>query len=190
MSNQKSIIGEQYNANGLLAFDIETETLTRLGERTYAIVKEPYVAEGKQWCAMQSNKKVFVDVLDGKTERTYRIIYEPARIIENCNSEQQPKATKQSEFLNRAREIVLELKTAFETNDYVKENCSVVFMVNSANGDGKTSTGTSIIAGKPDRVAICIEAACEENETAFELIKLGTLKATLRRIFERNDKKK
>lgn len=185
MSNQKSIIGEQYNANSLLSYDAETGSLTRLGDRIYTIIKDPYVSER----VLEPKRLVFVDVLDSKTGRVYKVVYEPARIIENSNPEQQSKTVKQGNgFLDRANEIVRELKTMFEASD-IMENCSVVFMVNSANGDGKTSTGTSMIAGKPDRIAICIEAACEENETAFELIKLGTLKATLRHIFERNNKK-
>lgn len=45
MNNQKSIIGRNYTAKGVVAFDLETKTQANLGKRPYKIIKAPYVSE-------------------------------------------------------------------------------------------------------------------------------------------------
>lgn len=186
MSNKKSIIGEQYNASDLLSYDIETGSRTRLGNRIYTIIKDPYMSEQ---ILGPKRLSVFVNVLDSKTGRAYKVVYEPARIIENRNPEQQPEAAKRdNEFIDRVNEIARELKSIFEESG-IAEKCGVVFMASSDNGNG-TCKAVSLIAGKQGNIANCISAACDKDDRVLEIMKHGTMMSVFGRVFGSNNKKK
>ena len=120
MNNQKSIIGQNYRAKGLAAFDLEKMTRADLGKRSYKIIKDPYVSDYRNsdvvFNPFAPREAVFVNVLDESTGRTYKVVYEPGNLLEHANSNE-PKNDQPGEsvdFATRAGQIAEELKVMFD----------------------------------------------------------------------------
>lgn len=119
MNNQKSIIGWNYTAKGVVAFDLETKTQANLGKRPYKIIKAPYVSEYRSrmgFNPFSPLEAMFVNVLDERSGRTYQVVYEPANLLEHTNSDK-PKTDQSGEpvdFATRAKQITEEFKVMFD----------------------------------------------------------------------------
>ena len=85
------LIGSNYNPEGLKVIDLETLTAENLGSRKYRIISAPYAKKfgtPKNMVfdllpAFWNIEKVWIDVMDPVTERTYAVEFVPARVHEN-----------------------------------------------------------------------------------------------------------
>lgn len=195
MTNKKSIIGQNYRAKGVVAFDLETKTRADLGKHPYKIIKDPYVSEYKLRIGFNPFaplKAVFVDVLDERSGRTYQVVYEPANLLGHTNSDKlktdQPR--EPVDFATRAGQIADELKAVFEAGGGIFDKCGVAFFAVSDDGNDKTSTCVGFLGGKSRRVIEAIASACSKNPQALEIVKRASIEAMFHRIFDGKDKEK
>lgn len=196
MNNQKSIIGRNYTAKGVVAFDLETKTQANLGKRPYKIIKAPYVSEYRLRMGFNPFfplEAMFVNVLDERSGRTYQVVYEPANLLEHTNSDK-PKTDQPGEpvdFATRAGQIAEELKVMFDpAGGEISDKCGVAFFAVSDDGNDKTSTCVGFLGGRGGRVSEAIASACSKNPQVLEVVKHASIKAMLHRIFDGDNKKK
>lgn len=196
MSNQKSIIGRNYTAKGVVAFDLETKTRANLGKRPYKIIKDPYVSEYKSCMGFNPFsplEAMFVNVLDERSGRTYKVVYEPANLLEHTNSDK-PKTDQPGEpvdFATRAKQIAEEFKVMFDpAGGGISDKCGVAFFAVSDDGNDKTSTSVGFVGGQGGRVSGAIASACSKNPQVLEVVRHASIKAMLHRIFDGDNKKK
>ena len=194
MNNQKSIIGQNYGARGLTAFDLEKMTRANLGQRPYKIIKDPYVSDYKCsdiFMPFAPREAVFVDVLDERTGRTYKVVYEPGNLLEYAKSSESKtdKPREKVEFIDRAQQIAEELAGIFSAGGGISDKCGVVFFTISDNGDGKTDSGAAFVGGRGDRICESIAAACSKNSKVLGVVKRGVMEAMLRSVFTGDEKK-
>lgn len=196
MNNQKSIIGWNYTAKGVVAFDLETKTQANLGKRPYKIIKAPYVSEYRSRMGFNPFfplEAMFVNVLDERSGRTYQVVYEPANLLEHTNSDK-PKTDQSGEpvdFATRAKQITEEFKVMFDpAGGGISDKCGVAFFAVSDDGNDKTSTCVGFVGGQGGRVSEAIASACSKNPQVLEVVKHASIKAMLHRIFDGDNKKK
>lgn len=87
----RKLIGSNYNPEGLKVIDLETRTAENLGSRKYRVISEPYTKKYGTpknivfdlFPAFWNIEKVWIDVMDPVTERTYAVEFVPARVREN-----------------------------------------------------------------------------------------------------------
>lgn len=196
MNNQKSIIGRNYTAKGVVAFDLETKTQTNLGKRPYKIIKDPYVSEYKSrmgFNPFSPMEAMFVNVLDERSGRTYQVVYEPANLLEHTNSDKlkTDQPGEPVDFATRAGQIAEELKVMFEpAGGGISDKCGVAFFAVSDDGNDKTSTCVGFVGGQCGRVSEAIASACSKNPQVLEVVKHASIKAMFHRIFDGDNKKK
>lgn len=196
MNNQKSIIGRNYTAKGVVAFDLETKTQTNLGKRPYKIIKDPYVSEYKSrmgFNPFSPMEAMFVNVLDERSGRTYQVVYEPANLLEHTNSDKlkTDQPGEPVDFATRAGQIADELKVMFEpAGGGISDKCGVAFFAVSDDGNDKTSTCVGFVGGQVGRVSEAIASACSKNPQVLEVVKHASIKAMFHRIFDGDNKKK
>lgn len=197
MNNQKSIIGQNYRAKGLAAFDLEKMTRADLGKRSYKIIKDPYVSDYRNsdvvFNPFAPREAVFVNVLDESTGRTYKVVYEPGNLLKHANLDE-PKNDQPGEpvdFATRAGQIAEELKVMFDpAGGGISDKCGVAFFAVSDDGNDKTSTCVGFLGGRGGRVSEAIASACSKNPQVFEIVKRASIEVMFHRIFDSKDEKK
>lgn len=186
MNKQNSVIGCGYIPRDVEAICLKTNREAELGEVEYKIIAEPYERE---WIietffpvsigVSKTEKRMTVNVLDANTGLTYAVEYEPANLVRIASEPKTDKPGEKVDFVERARQIVEELGEIFNNGGGISEKCGVAFFSISDNGDGKTSSASTFIGGRGDRIIDCI-ATCAENPKAVELVTKGVIRATLR----------
>jgi len=197
MNNQKSIIGQSYRAKGLAAFDLEKMTRANLGERLYKVIKGPYMSKYKNTdmvlVPFAPMEAVFVNVLDERTGRTYKVVYEPGNLLEHTNSDK-PETDQPGEpvdFATRAKQISEEFSVMFDTaGGGISDKCGVAFFAVSDDGNDETSTCVAFLGGNSKGIVKAIASVCSENPKAHEVVKRASIEAIFHRIFDGKDKRK
>jgi len=190
----KSIIGRDYIPRDVLAVCIETDTDARLGETKYRIIKNPYERIFKfrgLWGDLLPHRymRIAVNVLDENTGLTYAVQYEPANLVCDDRTTNQPDTPV--DFATHAQQIADELKVMFDSaGEGISDKCGVAFFAVSDDGNDKTSTCTGFLGGRGNRVAAAIASACFKNPKVFDIVRRASIEATFHQIFDGGDKKK
>lgn len=171
------IIGTTYNATNLRAIDLETGTSANLGSRKYIVISAPYKkAFGKprnEFLCMFPNmwtvEQVWINVLDTATQRTYAVLFIPARVKENSSKQDAFSPTGSVDFIQRAREIAEELEALADADPNFDETCAVAFFAMKKNPDGRTFAGTSFTGGKKQNIVSGIVGACRHGDNCDAL---------------------
>lgn len=193
MSNQKSIIGQVYNAKNQPALDVEAGTRASLGKRPYKVVKDPYLANYPDCLApvfglscFSPKKAMFINVLDERTGRIYQVAYEPGNLC-NVWSEVSAKSSRskngdfdkeQMTFNARVGAIAEELKAMFDDKD-TRNKCGVVFFATRENADGTSVTGSAFVGGGAQNIIRCVSASCSENLSVLQFLQAGATTAAI-----------
>lgn len=119
MSNQKSIIGRRYIPNSALAVCLKTNTITKLGEVAYRIIKDPYMRTfkiedapfGLEPCSWD---RMAVNVLDANTGLTYAVEYYPANLVRSTSVPQTDQPGEPVDFATRSKQIAEEFTVMFD----------------------------------------------------------------------------
>lgn len=198
MNKQNSIIGCGYIPRDVEAICLKTNQKAKLGEVEYKIIAEPYEREweytpfspGLLSASTKTEKRMTVNVLDANTGLTYAVEYEPANLVRPSVKPKTDKPEETVDFIERVRQIAEELSDIFKAGGGISEKSGVAFFAISDNGDGETSAGAAFIGGRGSRIIDSIASACADNPQVLEIVKRGTVEATLRRIIGGEGKNK
>lgn len=198
MSNQKSIIGQVYNAKNQPALDIEAGTRASLGKRPYKVIKDPYLADYPACLASPfgfpmflPKKAMFINVLDERTGRTYQSVYEPGNLC-NVWSEATAKSgknrgeekAKEVPFVERMRQFSEELGECVKKDDKSTVNRGIVFFATESNPETEKSSGAAFVGGSGNDIINSITAACSDNPEIFKLLQAAVAKASFERMIK------
>ena len=166
------IIGTTYNTTNLRAIDLETKTSVNLGSRKYVVISEPYKKAFEKprneflcmFPGMWTIEQVWINVLDPATNRTYAVLFMPARVKGTPSVKDAPEAPKSADFIQRSGEIAEELKALADADPHFKETCGIVFFVMKKNPDGQTLTESSFVGGNKRNLITAIVSACNHGD--------------------------
>lgn len=120
MNKENSVIGCGYIPRDVEAICLKTKREAELGEVEYKIIAEPYEREWSNEMGMllpfgrpETEKRMTINVLDINTGLTYAVEYEPANLVRSTPKPGVGKPEGKVEFIDRAGQIVEELKEIF-----------------------------------------------------------------------------
>lgn len=201
MSNQKSIIGQVYNAKNQPALDVEAGTRASLGKRPYKVVKDPYLANYPDCLApvfglpcFSPKKAMFINVLDERTGRIYQVAYEPGNLC-NVWSEATAKSgknrgeeqMKEVPFVERMRQFSKELAGYIKKDDKSSANRGIVFFAIESNPETEKLSGASFVGGGSGNVIKSITASCSDDTEILKLLQAAVVKVSLERMINNHE---
>lgn len=201
MSNQKSIIGQVYNAKNQPALDVEAGTRAHLGKRPYKVIKDPYLANYPDCLApvfglpcFSPRKAMFINVLDERTGRIYQVAYEPGNLC-NVWSEATAKSgknwdeerMKEVPFVERMRQFSKELAVYIKKDDKSSANRGIVFFAIENNPETDKLSGASFVGGGSGNIIKSITASCSDDTKILELLQAAVVKVSLERMINNHE---
>lgn len=193
------IIGTTYNATNLRALDLETQTSVNLGSRKYVVISEPYKKAFQKprneflcmFPLMWTAEQVWINVLDPVTDRTYAVLFIPARVKGTPGVQDAPKPKKPADFIQRAREIADELNAMAKADPDFGKKCGVAFFAMQRKADDKGFFGAAFVGGGKKNIIDGMVAATDDvkNTDVADVLSKAGQRATINSFFNQVIKK-